>query len=109
MRESAKAVHEVPIEAELKQQTPAGDFTKKVRLNLSNWKPVISMDDVRIRTIVKWLEEACEFLDAKQQPLAGDFTEKLRKFVNMYENEIPRRAEITFLKEAYDFIASSLT
>ena len=37
-----------------------------------------------------------------QQPPAGEFTEKLRNFVKLYENELPRRAEITFLQEACD-------
>jgi len=36
----------------------------------------------------------------KEQPPTGDFTEKIRSFIKLYENEIPRRAEITFLKEA---------
>ena len=40
----------------------------------------------------------------KQQPTAGDFTKRLRSFVKLYEKEIPRRAEITFLKEACDII-----
>ena len=35
-----------------------------------------------------------------QQPSASDFTNNLRNFVKLYENEIPRRAEITFLQEA---------
>jgi len=39
-----------------------------------------------------------------KQPPAGDFTENLRKFVKLYENEVPRRAEITFLEEACEII-----
>lgn len=40
----------------------------------------------------------------KQQPTAGKWTKKIRSFVKMYENEIPKRAEITFLKEVCDII-----
>ena len=37
-----------------------------------------------------------------QQPPSREFTEKIRKFIKMYENEVPRRAEITFLEEAIE-------
>lgn len=43
-----------------------------------------------------------------QQPKASsEFTERIRKFVKMYENEIPRRAEISFLEEALKIIDTS--
>ena len=48
----------------------------------------------------KYVDQALTLL--KQQPTAGEFTKKIRSFVKMYENEIPKRAEITFLKEACD-------
>ncbi|HUS89753.1 MAG TPA: hypothetical protein VMW91_10435 [Desulfosporosinus sp.] len=38
----------------------------------------------------------------KQQPPAGEFTKKIRAFIKLYENELPKRAEITFLEEACD-------
>ena len=51
------------------------------------------------------VDDAKRILDyLKQQPPAGDFTENLRKFVKLYENEVPRRAEITFLEEACEII-----
>ena len=39
-----------------------------------------------------------------EPPAAGEFTKKIRGFVKLYENEIPRRAEITFLAKACDII-----
>lgn len=38
---------------------------------------------------------------------ASEFIKQVRKFVKMYKNEIPRRAEITFLNEACDIIDSA--
>jgi len=35
-----------------------------------------------------------------QQPPASEFTKKIRAFIKLYENELPKRAEITFLEEA---------
>lgn len=32
----------------------------------------------------------------------SEFTKKMRNFVKMYENEIPKRAEINFLEDACD-------
>jgi len=42
-----------------------------------------------------------------KQPSAGEWAKKIRRFVKMYENEVPRRAEITFLQEACDIIDSA--
>ena len=39
-----------------------------------------------------------------QREEAIEFVKQVRKFVKMYENEVPRRAEITFLEEACDII-----
>jgi hypothetical protein len=44
------------------------------------------------------ITEALEFM--KQQPPAGEWTKKIRDFIKLYENELPKRAEITFLEEA---------
>ena len=49
----------------MSKQIKAGKFTSKVRLNVGNWKPAIS-EDVRVRGIIKWLEEACDRLDASE-------------------------------------------
>lgn len=40
----------------------------------------------------------------REIPKPKEFTKRIRKFVKMYENEVPRRAEITFLGEACDII-----
>jgi len=42
-----------------------------------------------------------EYHLVEQQP-PGEWTKKLRNFIKLYENEVPRRAEITFLIEACD-------
>ena len=42
---------------------PSSEFTKKVRLNLENWGTVLEIqEDVRVRTIVDWLKEACKII-----------------------------------------------
>lgn len=66
----------------LEQQPTAGDFTSNVRLNLVNWKEHIpGLFDVRVRTIIKWLEEACDHLDISEAS-RKDLLKALRKYGN---------------------------
>lgn len=45
------------------------------------------------------LESATKTVD-KSEPESGEFSNKIKAFINLYKNEIPRRAEISFLIKA---------
>lgn len=46
------------------EQPPPGEFTKKVRSNVQNWKSVISkITDCRILSIIGWIPQLCDRLD----------------------------------------------
>lgn len=53
---------------EIKEQPPAGEFTKEVRLNVGNWEESIlrKTQDIRVVEIIKWLKVACDRLDASE-------------------------------------------
>ena len=53
-----------------KQQPKAGEFTNQVRLNLENWKSALDIQtDVRVRTVVRWLNEALVIIDEQKVQL----------------------------------------
>ena len=93
-------------ETERKQQPTAGDMSKKAIALLKKVDKHIIQHTCGytvtqdLKTLKEYVQQALALL--KQQPTAGEFTKKIRSFVKLYENETPRRAEITFLQEACD-------
>jgi len=88
-------------------QQPSSEFTKKVRLNLENWGQVLGIQgDVRIMTIVGWLNEACKRLDESEE-----FVKECREYINgspvMSNNNCKGYAER--LKKALEIIAKTGT
>ena len=99
----------------LKQQPTAGDFTEKFNRIIEEAKSMFVISQAMAKnsfdsTLQIPVEGETDNPDPlpdheyPQQPTAGDFTKRLRSFVKLYEKEIPRRAEITFLEEACDII-----
>ena len=99
----------------LKQQPTAGDFTEKFNRIIEEAKSMFVISqamaknsfDSTLQIPVEGETDNPNPLpdhEYPQQPTAGDFTKRLRSFVKLYEKEIPRRAEITFLEEACDII-----
>ncbi len=99
------------------EQPPAGKFRERVKSLVPAFLPD-SYEGMKLlcAILTDMLTDACDIIDQKDKLLfayesvrapkrqASEFTNKLRKFVKMYENEIPRRAEITFLEEACDIL-----
>lgn len=77
-------------------------ITYKENLELSQVQYHLEYDDHLVAILTAEQYESLNQLLNKvaEQPPASDFTKKLHGFIKLYENEIPRRAEITFLKEA---------
>ena len=44
--------------AKLREIPKPNEFTKMIRFNLENWKSVL-WEEVRVRTVVKWLKDVC--------------------------------------------------
>ncbi len=61
---------------------PSSEFTKKVRLNLENWGTVLGIqEDVRVRTIVDWLKEACKII-GKSEASRKELLEALENYID---------------------------